>query len=344
LNSAAEIRSADALMRAGSVPLQGHVLFESADRDETRERVAQVFCPHELRVLPGEGRLAARQHLVPFGRASISYLAYGVPVGIDPELFRTFYLVQVPLCGSARIRIGDHEFASSSRVASMINPSDPLRMEWSRDCGQLIVRFERGLVESLVANYLGHTLRRALSFRNELDCRAERSGRWLQLVHYVVSQVESAPTCAFGSLAARQLEQSLLALLLETQPHNYSEQLSPPAGGCAPRHVRRAAEFIEANVAEPIGIEEIVHASGASMRSLYEGFRRFRGTSPMEFLRTMRLRRVHEDLIDAPAGATVSDVATRWGFYQFGRFAAQYRQLFGETPSATLRRASSSRD
>ncbi len=75
------------------------------------------------------------------------------------------------------------------------------------------------------------------------------------------------------------------------------------------------------------------------MRSLYEGFRRFRGTSPMEFLRTMRLRRVREDLIDAPAGTTVSDVATRWGFYQFGRFAAQYRQLFGETPSATLRRA-----
>jgi AraC-like DNA-binding protein len=52
---------------------------------------------------------------------------------------------------------------------------------------------------------------------------------------------------------------------------------------------------------------------------------------------------VHEDLIDAPAGATVSDVAARWGFYQFGRFAAQYRQLFGETPSATLRRACSSR-
>lgn len=105
--------------------------------------------------------------------------------------------------------------------------------------------------------------------------------------------------------------------------------------------MRKAAEFIEANLSEPIGIEEIVRASGASMRSLYAGFRRFRGTSPMEFLRTQRLKRVRDDLREASGSTTVSGVAARWGFYQFGRFAAQYRQLFGETPSATLRRASS---
>jgi len=331
-------------MRSGDLPLRRHVLFESQDRDEARAHVARVFCPHELRPLRGARTLAARQHLVSFGRASVSYLTYGAPVAIDPEPLRTFYLVQVPLSGSARIRIGHRDFASSPRLASAVNPSDPLRMQWSGDCGQLIVRFERTLVESLVANHLGHTLRHALNFHSELDCRSDRNRRWLQLVHYVVTQLESEPACAFGSLAAKQVEQTLLALLLDAQPHDYSEQLSQASTGCAPRHVRKAVEFIEAHAAEPIGIEEIVRASGAGMRSLYEGFRRFRGTSPMEFLRARRLRRVRKDLLDAPPGTTVSDVAARWGFYQFGRFAAQYRQLFGETPSTTLRRAPSSRD
>ena len=326
------------------LPLRQHVLFESQDRDEAREHVARVFCPHELRLPRGEGALAARQHLVPLGRASLSYLSYGTSVAIDPEPSRPFYLVQMPLWGSARIRVGRREFDSSPRVASVINPSDPLRMTWSEDCGQLIVRFERSFVESLLASYLGHTLRHALRFHCELDCRSERGHHWLQLVHYIVNQLESAPAGAFGPLAIRQLEQTLLALLLEAQPHDYSEELLQAAGGCAPRHVRKAAEFIEANVAESIGIDEIVRASGASLRSLYAGFRRFRGTSPMEFLRAQRLQRVRKDLRDAPGGTTVSDVAARWGFYQFGRFAAQYRQLFGETPSATLRRVSSSRD
>jgi transcriptional regulator GlxA family with amidase domain len=64
----------------------------------------------------------------------------------------------------------------------------------------------------------------------------------------------------------------------------------------------------------------------------------------MEFLRSLRLRHVHEDLLRAEAGATVSHIAARWGFYQFGRFAGLYRQLCGESPSDTLRRARAMRD
>jgi AraC-like DNA-binding protein len=325
-------------------PLRQHVLFESCDPDEARAHVGRVFCPHGLAVTRSPRGLAARQHFVQLGRASLSYLAYGAAVMIDPEVFRSFYLVQLPLWGTAHIRIGRQELASSPTLASIVNPSDPLHMEWTADCGQLIVRFERSFVESLLAHHLGHTLRHALTFHCALDCGTERNRRWLQLLECVVRQIEAAPDKAFGPLATRQLEQALLALLLEAQPHDYSEELRLPGGGCVPRHVRKAMEFIEANVSEPIGIEEIVCASGASMRSLYAGFRRFRSTSPMEFLRTQRLKRVRDDLREAAAGSTVSDIAARWGFYQFGRFAAQYRDLFGESPSATLRRASASRE
>jgi len=331
-------------MRAADLPLRGHVLFESRDRDETRQRVAQVFCPHELRVCRTDQRIDARQHLVVLGRASISYLSYGACVDVDPVDRRPFYLVQVPVSGSALIRIGTQEIVSCAGIASVINPMDAPRMQFSADCGQLIVRFDSAFVESLAAHHLGHALQGELRFENSLHCCAARARRWLDFVRCVVEQIGCESAVAPGPLAIRQLEQALLALLLEAQPSNFSERLTRVRGGCTPRHVRKAVEFIEAHAAEPIGIEEIVAASGASMRSLYEGFRRSRGTSPMEFLRSLRLRRVREDLLRAQPGTTVSEVAVRWGFYQFGRFAGLYRQLCGEAPSATLRRALDSRD
>jgi transcriptional regulator GlxA family with amidase domain len=58
----------------------------------------------------------------------------------------------------------------------------------------------------------------------------------------------------------------------------------------------------------------------------------------MAYLRTVRMQRVREDLLKACDGDTVSAIATRWGFFEFGRFAGQYRKLYGETPSETLRR------
>jgi transcriptional regulator GlxA family with amidase domain len=60
----------------------------------------------------------------------------------------------------------------------------------------------------------------------------------------------------------------------------------------------------------------------------------------MMYLRQLRLHRVHTELAaNSPDSATVTMVARRWGFMHLGRFANQYRQLFGEPPSETLRAA-----
>nr|WP_281497521.1 helix-turn-helix transcriptional regulator [Ornithinimicrobium sp. F0845] len=75
-----------------------------------------------------------------------------------------------------------------------------------------------------------------------------------------------------------------------------------------------------------------------SVRSLQLAFRRELDTTPMAHLRRVRLDRVHAELVrgDSQAGATVTAIATRWGFPNNSRFAAQYRQAFGMLPSQTL--------
>ena len=80
-----------------------------------------------------------------------------------------------------------------------------------------------------------------------------------------------------------------------------------------------------------------------SVRSLQEGFRQWRNTTPNEFLRQTRLRLVREELLRADESMDVTSVALRHGFTHLGRFSGYYRQAYGELPGITLRRRAAGR-
>ena len=71
-----------------------------------------------------------------------------------------------------------------------------------------------------------------------------------------------------------------------------------------------------------------------SVRSLQDGFAVHVGLPPMAYLRDVRLVNAHRDLVDGHG--PVANVAHRWGFLHLGRFAADYRRKYGQTPSQTL--------
>lgn len=107
-----------------------------------------------------------------------------------------------------------------------------------------------------------------------------------------------------------------------------------------PAPVRRAQAFIDERYAEPITVGDIAAASRLSLRALQAAFRRRTGTTPMHYLRRVRLEAARRALLDADPSdeATVARVARAAGFDHTSRFAAAYRDRFGELPSQTLRR------
>jgi transcriptional regulator GlxA family with amidase domain len=96
--------------------------------------------------------------------------------------------------------------------------------------------------------------------------------------------------------------------------------------------------YIEAYAMDPIGLPDIARAAGLSPRALQAAFRRHLGTTPLGYLRCVRLELAHQDLQAAghDDGETVSEIAGRRGFVQLSRFARDYRERYGELPRRTL--------
>jgi hypothetical protein len=124
-------------------------------------------------------------------------------------------------------------------------------------------------------------------------------------MHLVTEADNGQVMLSSGGLLARQLESVILSGILEAGQHNYSRYLRPTRSAAAPRHVRRAEEFVRSNLDNPISLDDIANAAGVTPRSLQLGFRNFRNTSPMALLRSERLRRVHEELMAGAPGASV---------------------------------------
>ncbi len=316
-------------------PLAAYRFLDSGDVDDVRDRVAQVYCRHRLDPLGPEGQVAAWQNIARLSQLSLGAMSYGGDVRIDPGRLETFFLAMLPYAGSAQVQAGGERVLGEAGVATLLSPTDDILMRWDADCSKLMVRIERDRLEQHLAALLDRPLRAPLRFAPAMKL-ADGAAPWWQFVRLLMAEVEQHGLRRAATVA--QMEMLLLTSLLEMQPHNYSAALRHDDRQAAPRHVRRVEQYIEAHAHEPIGIDDLVAAGGVSLRALYEGFRRFRDTSPMAQLRLVRLRRSREDLLGADATQTVAAIATRWYFFELGRYAGQYRKLYGESPSQTLRR------
>jgi AraC-like DNA-binding protein len=142
--------------------------------------------------------------------------------------------------------------------------------------------------------------------------------------------------CRFDGLAGAVISFDLDRSLRSARPAARQSEAS-----VARRHVVACAEaFFRRHLGEPISIAHVSSVAGVSERSLRNAFCGVYTTSPKRYLRLWQLHQVRHALrASTGAGDTVTDVATLHGFFELGRFAGEYKALFGEAPSQTLQKA-----
>jgi AraC-like DNA-binding protein len=321
-----------------TLPLSDHELVHTHDVDEARTAVASVFCSHQLLPLDGLRSLDTRFHSVRIGKVGLHYLDYGGEVRIAPGQLQDFFLVQIPVAGQAEIVCGKERIISDMALASVPSPDENLTMHWGSGNRQLIVWIDRPSLEGHLSTMLGSPLKRPLRFDLGMDLTQPAVRSWRNVVELLRSEVDTHGRIPEEPLAMTELQRLMFSQLLLAQPNNYSAALHRERPASAPKVIRQAVELIEAHAAEPLTVEDVAEAVGLGVRSLQDGFRRYLDTTPINYLREVRLRAVRAELLASdPTRTNVTDVALRWGFLHAGRFSVQYRQRFGESPSATLR-------
>jgi AraC-like DNA-binding protein len=162
----------------------------------------------------------------------------------------------------------------------------------------------------------------------------------LQRLHAAAGQLaEDAPAVIAHPEAARGLEQALIEAMVDCLGEGEVRE-----DRSALRHhatiLRRFRRTVEENPDQPLYMPELCKAIAVSDRTLRVCCQEQLGMSPKRYLLVRRMHLARRALRDsAPTATTVTEIATRYGFWQFGRFAGEYKSLFGEAPSTTLHRA-----
>jgi AraC family ethanolamine operon transcriptional activator len=133
-----------------------------------------------------------------------------------------------------------------------------------------------------------------------------------------------------GRLIEQECLRRFLAMLAQPNHDRTACQLPNRA-----RLVRRAEDYMQAKLGEPVSVLDLCRELAISERTLHYAFQEVRGMSPMAYFQAVRLNEVRQELKTA-ADTTVHKIAQRWGFSHTGEFAGAYRRLFGELPSQTF--------
>ncbi|EJT04464.1 AraC family transcriptional regulator [Rhizobium sp. CCGE 510] len=176
---------------------------------------------------------------------------------------------------------------------------------------------------------------RSLEFVPQVDESSPAGVLLHNLVETIISGMRGNGVLLQSPIAITNLTEALGRLIVRTMPHRLSAQLEKKTFTPAPRHVRRAIDYMYENIGRPITISMVAQAANVSVRTLENGFRTFKDATPAGYLRMLRLRAVREELLDPCNQQSIKDVCLKWGFFHAGRFSAMYRSVYAEAPQAT---------
>lgn len=246
------------------------------------------------------------------------------------------YVVTWLATGIGTIEVDGEQYALGLEVPVMLPPDRPFAFTVA-DTDQRLVHFDRAFVAQVAARRAGDDGAGdgVLRFDERRTPDPQTAHRWQAALTALARALRVGGP---DSAAWREAKTVAAEVLLDLFPPA-TDELPPVLALPRNARLRAAVEYIHAHAAEPVTVTDLSEASGLSVRSVQESFRRVFDVSPLTYLRHVRLDHVRAELLESgPQAGAVGDVARRWGFAHLGRFSASYAERFGEYPKQTLRR------
>jgi len=318
-------------------PLSQHLVVETHDLDYRTEIVSRICVPHLAELADSRSPFFSRVYATAGPRTSLCYIATSGSLQLSTKPIPNNHLLVVATTGGSPIRASGHTVWLTPDSALLISLLSPTSAWTPPENEGLLILFNDQTLSSELEKLTGQPINAPVAFYPGFDMRSELGNRVRRGVLELCAALNGvSPKEVQSSLAIRLLENNLITDLLAGQRHNYTRILNRRSKA-GPWQLRVAEEYLIANAHLPLSLGDIAAVVGVPARTLQYSFKQKRGRSPMQFYRELRLQQVREHLLSAKEDTTVSDIASRWGFLHFGRFAADYQRTFGEKPHETLR-------
>jgi AraC-like DNA-binding protein len=312
--------------------LNQHVLLVSKDLDVACALTGRLWVKHQSEVV-GQDPYSVRLHHSRLRQGSLSYVE--CTARIDAQVLGNsgIYWLLMPLDGGVDLTLNGNELRARPGRLLVHPPCVDLRFRAQPTRG-LVLNLPAALVDAARAAHGGFE---AQAHQPGWDIPSDHAASLRDLILLAARELDCMPQPP-NALYLRNLEGFLAASLARA-----IEPSQPARGGWQPL-VGRAQllalrDWIAAHADAPLAIEEIARECGLGLRALEKNFLHHFGCSPTAFLRQVRMDRARQRLSDPASAKSVTDIALASGFCHLGRFAAAYRQQFGESPSATSRQA-----
>ena len=310
--------------------------FAAADILSTRQRILDFSAGRSSFAVTNSGRfIGYGEAHARIGRIDLRFLSWNCEATCETATFRTpdhHVVLHIPLRGEFEASQGENWIRVKPGDALVVSTPGVLRRRWEGQCDLLNLRIGREVVNLAAfksAKELGDQPLTLIHLDQSLAL-----ARFIETIIHDLSSDHSTLSDAAAAMHAERLLSLLLLRSLRTQENRAI------AGGSrvAPYYVRRAEQFVSDNYMNPVDIDDLAAATGVSARTLYYGFKQYRGASPKKYLKGVRLLRARRSLLEAQIrGGRVSEVAAAVGYDNKSQFARDYKEYFGESPTSTLR-------
>ncbi|MDX3763414.1 helix-turn-helix domain-containing protein [Streptomyces sp. AK02-04a] len=314
------------------------LVFESDDVGETEEFLSRVYARmHIDSATPASSRMTIRRKVMP--SVSVDEFDLGFEMSYSVSPLHRICLTLVRDGTIHRRTFGDisHTFGPGD-VAAMAPPDMPSSGRISSAARYTIITLDPDLLTQVT-----ETAERRKTQPIRLTGHRPHSAAAARQLHntidYLRDQILADPNIANQPLIVSAAGHLLTASVLSAFPNTANtDPTASDRTDATARTLRRALAFMDEHADEPIAPADIAAATHVTIRSIQYAFRQHLDTTPLAHLRQVRLCRAHDDLLatEPSSGTTVTDIATRWGFFHTGRFAALYRETYGRTPRQAL--------
>ncbi len=319
-------------------PFDQYSLVESGDADVLQHAVSSEIDPHQFSYLsprrPSKGKITC----VRLRKVHLFGVCFGANLQARTPPAKSFQLV-TPIHGTVTSHTRRSTVSADPGTGLVLLPGEPVEIDWGGNCVAVVTSVDSSVLGEMARCVFGTDAGLKSIAPRRVDLSAGAGCSVANVLRSIIVELNDENTLFSTGAIAREMEEILLTAIL----YAVSEPVAPGAAtGRGARFgpvIRRALEYIYANLESEITVSEITTATGVSLRKLQYEFARTFAAGPMTVIRRERLKRARDMLENAlPGEATVGDVAAHWGFFDRRYFTKLYQAEFNELPSDTLKR------